>query len=101
MRDHRKHPRKPIEISIAFRLGEGPRIDARCRDISLGGMFIETTTPAPFGASVEVFLSLEGLKQPAVIPSIVRWTTPEGMGVQFGVMGARETYALTQLLSEL
>ncbi|WP_438023188.1 PilZ domain-containing protein [Sorangium sp. So ce233] len=101
MQDHRKHPRKPVELSIAFRMGDGPRIDGRCRDISLGGMFIETTSPAPFGASVEVLLSLSGLKQPAVIPSIVRWTTPEGMGVQFGVMGARETYALTQLLGSL
>lgn len=101
MRDHRKHPRKSIELSVAFRLGDGPRVDATCRDISLGGMFIETTSPAPFGARIEVQLSLPGLKQPASIPSIVRWTTPEGMGVQFGVMGARETYALTQLLGSL
>ncbi|WP_437660337.1 PilZ domain-containing protein [Sorangium sp. So ce1182] len=101
MRDHRKHPRRPIELSIAFRIGDGPRIDAICRDISLGGMFIETTSPAPFGATVEVLLSLSGLKQAAAIPSIVRWTTAEGMGVQFGSMGARETYALTELLGSL
>lgn len=101
MRDHRKHPRKLIELSIAFRVGDGPRVDAICRDLSLGGMFIETSSPAPFGATVEVLLSLQGLKQVAVIPSVVRWTTPEGMGVQFGVMGARETYALTQLLGSL
>ncbi|WP_437740253.1 PilZ domain-containing protein [Sorangium sp. So ce302] len=101
MRDHRKHPRKQIEISIAFRIGDGPRVDAICRDLSLGGMFIETSSPAPFGATVEVLLSLQGLKQVAVIPSVVRWTTPEGMGVQFSMMGARETYALTQLLGSL
>ncbi|AUX24768.1 hypothetical protein SOCEGT47_053070 [Sorangium cellulosum] len=98
MRDHRKHPRKLIGLSIAFRIGDGPRVDATCRDISLGGMFIETASPAPFGATIEVLLPLAGLKQAAAIPSIVRWTTPEGMGVQFGAMGARETYALTQLL---
>lgn len=101
MRDHRKHPRKPIELSISFRIGDGPQVDAICRDISLGGMFIETASPAPFGATIEVLLPLKGLKQPAVIRSFVRWTTPEGMGVQFGAMGARETYALTQLLSSL
>ncbi|WP_437709004.1 PilZ domain-containing protein [Sorangium sp. So ce448] len=101
MRDHRKHPRKQIELSIAFRIGDGPRVDAICRDLSLGGMFIETSSSAPFGATVEVLLSLQGLKQVAVIPSVVRWTTPEGMGVQFGMMGARETYALTQLLGSL
>lgn len=101
MRDHRKHPRKSIELPVAFRLGDGPCVEAICRDLSLGGMFIETTSPAPFGATIEVQLSLPGLKQPTSIASIVRWTTPEGMGVQFGVMGARETYALTQLLSSL
>ncbi len=101
MQDHRKHPRRTIELSVAFRIGDGPRIDATCRDISLGGMFIETTSPAPFGAKIEVLLALEGLKQAASIPSIVRWTTSEGMGVQFGVMGARETFALTQLLGSL
>ncbi|WP_437596615.1 PilZ domain-containing protein [Sorangium sp. So ce590] len=101
MRDHRKHPRKLIELSIAFRIGDGPPVDATCRDISLGGMFINTSSPAPFGATIEVLLSLAGLKQAAAIPSVVRWTTSEGMGVQFGVMGARETYALTQLLGSL
>ncbi len=39
------------------------------------------------------------MKQEAEIEAIVRWCKPTGMGVQFGVMGARETHALTTLLS--
>lgn len=98
MRDHRRYPRRPIHPSIAFQIGDGPRIEAVCRDISLGGMFVETTMPAPFGAPVIVYLMLPGLKQEATIRSTVRWTQPDGMGVQFGVMGARETHALTELI---
>lgn len=98
MSEHRQHPRKIIETNVAFQIGEGPRIDARCRDVSLGGMFIETAAPLPYGSTLRVYLRLPGLGE-ASIEVIVRWAKPGGMGVQFGRMGARETHALTQLLS--
>lgn len=97
--DKRQHPRKIIEADVAFQVGGGPRIDARCRDVSLGGMFIETASPPPYGAAVRVFLRLPGLKDEVVVDTIVRWSKPDGMGVQFGVMGARETHALIELLA--
>jgi type IV pilus assembly protein PilZ len=99
VRDHRQHPRKSVQSLVAFQLEGGPRVEATCRDLSLGGMFIETTVSAPFGAPVTVYLTLPGLRQEVTIRSTIRWTKPEGMGVQFGVMGARETHALTQLIS--
>jgi type IV pilus assembly protein PilZ len=95
--DNRKHPRKAVEAAVAFQIGEGPRVDARCRDVSLGGMFIETTPPLPYGAKLRIYLPLPGLD--AGIECVVRWAKPDGMGVQFGVMGARETHALTRLLA--
>jgi type IV pilus assembly protein PilZ len=64
-------------------------------------MFVETPTPAPFGATVIVYLRLPGMKQEVGVRSTVRWTKPNGMGVQFGVMGARETHALTELLASV
>jgi hypothetical protein len=97
--EHRKHPRKAIESEVAFQIGAGPRVEARCRDVSLGGMFIDTEAPPPYGAPVRVFLRLPGLAGEVTIESIVRWSTRAGMGVQFGVMGARETHALTRLLT--
>jgi type IV pilus assembly protein PilZ len=83
---------------VAFQIGDGPRVNAVCHDISLGGMFIETDQPGRFGEAIRVLLTLPGLKSEAVVQATVRWTKPTGMGVQFGVMGARETHALTQLL---
>lgn len=99
MREKRQHPRKVVEIGVAYQMGDGPRVDATCFDISLGGMFIETRTPAGFGDEVLVFLRLPGLNDEAKVKSKVRWTEPTGMGVQFGMMGARETYALTKLIA--
>lgn len=98
MPEHRQHPRKVIHPPVAFQIGDGPRVDAICHDISLGGMFIETATPAPFGATVKVYLQLPGLRQETTVTGVVRWTKPTGMGVQFSMMGARETHALMQLL---
>ncbi|MFT3767021.1 MAG: PilZ domain-containing protein [Minicystis sp.] len=97
--DKRQHPRKIIEAEVAFQIGQGPRVDARCRDVSIGGMFIETGAPPPYGTPVRVFMRLPGLRSEATIDAIVRWSKPDGMGVQFGVMGARETHGLTQLLT--
>jgi len=80
------------------------RVDAHCRDVSLGGCFLEVVSPPEFGAAVVVHLDLPGLVDEAgrqietSVPSTVRWTTLAGMGVQFGPMGARETAALLQLL---
>jgi hypothetical protein len=84
---------------------DGPSQDALCRDLSLGGCFLETTSPPSLDAVILVHLELPGLRdesgQPitAVIRSRVRWTTHEGVGVQFGMMGARETAALLELLA--
>lgn len=106
MPDHRQHPRKSLHLTAGWALPGRPRSDAFCRDVSLGGCFLETTAAMPpFGASVVVFLDLPGLLDeegqptPAVVASTVRWTTPQGMGVQFGPMGVRETHALVEALA--
>lgn len=97
--DKRQHPRKVVETEIAFQVAGGPRIDARCHDVSLGGIFIETASPLPYGTKVRVFMRLPGLRDETTIDAIVRWSKPTGMGVQFGMMGARETHALTSLMT--
>jgi type IV pilus assembly protein PilZ len=97
--DKRQHPRKIIEADVAFQVAGNPRLEARYRDVSLGGMFIETEAVAPYGTPVRVFLRLPGLKDEVTVDTIVRWSKPGGMGVQFGVMGARETHALIELLA--
>lgn len=99
MDEKRKHPRKPINPAMAFESAPGERIEATCADISLGGAFIETAKPAAFGSNITVFLRLPGVEQEIAVKSTVRWTKSDGMGVQFGVMGARETHALVTLIS--
>ena len=99
MTENRQHSRHIFESEVVFQVGEGPRTEACCRDLSLGGMFIETTAPLPYGVALRLYLPLPGLRGGATIDAVVRWSKPGGMGVQFGSMGARETHALTLLLA--
>lgn len=68
-------------------------------DISLGGMYIETTTPEPFGTDIVVHVHVPGEASAFALPAKVRWIDTAGMGVQFGLLGARETHTITELVA--
>jgi len=95
----RRHPRAPVDAAVEFvAKASSERLAGRCRDVSLGGMFIQTPAPLAFGTELLVYLTWPGQKAPVALPAVVRWTRPgQGMGVQFGLIGARETHALTEL----
>jgi type IV pilus assembly protein PilZ len=84
----------PVEFTAK---GATERFAGRAKDISLGGMFIETTRPLPFSAEVTIHVTLPSQKAPFALPGVVRWNRDGGMGVQFGLIGARETHAITEL----
>ena len=70
------------------------------KDISLGGMFVETETPASFNAEIVVRVGLRtatGAISDFDLPATVRWVRAGGMGVQFGLLGVHETRAITEL----
>ncbi len=79
--------------------GSEARSQGQSTDISLGGMFIETKEPLAFGTDVVVHVHVPGEASAYALPAIVRWTEPDGMGVQFGNLGARETHTITELVA--
>lgn len=99
--EKRRHARTSIDLPLTFGVkgttGQGQGIG---RDISIGGIFVETNDPAPFGAEIVVRLGLRtatGGTREFDLPGVVRWVGPDGMGVQFGLLGAHETHAITEL----
>jgi hypothetical protein len=70
-------------------------------DISLGGMFIESDLPLDYASSIVVTIGDQVTSTPIHLPAVVRWITPNGFGVQFGLLGVRETHALLALTEEL
>jgi hypothetical protein len=42
---------------------------------------------------------LPGDTQDVELPGVVRWSNEGGFGVQFGLLGARETHSIARILS--
>ena len=98
MIEQRRYARAPIDRPATFSVkGKPAQENGLVRDISVGGMFIETLTPAAFGAEVIVHLTLPGSEAPCALPGVVRWVRDGGMGVQFGLLGAVETHVITEI----
>lgn len=100
MIEKRRYARTPIEQPVLFVLKDTEGwTNGVGKDISLGGMFIETESPAAFGADVVVRIRLRtpSDEREFDLPGVVRWVRGGGMGVQFGLLGALETHAITEL----
>jgi type IV pilus assembly protein PilZ len=96
--EKRRYARAPFNIAAAFVVkGGSERHDGLAKDISVGGVFVETASPASFGAEVVVYVVLPGTTGEVALPGVVRWVRDGGMGVQFGLLGAKETHAITEI----
>ena len=79
---------------------EQGEISTRTKNISLGGMYLLSEAQLPYGTDVKLRVDLPALKEDAVIEAVVRWQKPDGIGVQFSSLRAREVWALNQLFRD-
>ena len=102
MVDQRRSPRVALAHRIEFsRLDDevSPRHGGIARDISLGGWFIETDIPCGQGDKIVVHLTLPRGQREMELPTIVRYTDKDGMGVQFGLLSARDTHEIAEFVA--
>jgi hypothetical protein len=97
VQDKRTHPRVPLHADVTCEVSGGPSISGRAKDISIGGMFIESEGQAVFGMQVTIVLRLPNTQADMRLPGVIRWIKPGGFGVQFGLLGARDTHAISEL----
>lgn len=95
-REKRSHQRVPIDCEVTCHPANGEPFTGRAKDICLGGMFIECDRKVEYGANLTITTVLPTAKAFLELPGVVRWHHPGGFGVQFGLLGARETHALTE-----
>jgi Tfp pilus assembly protein PilZ len=96
--EQRRYARAPVNSPASFSIkGKPEKRDGLCKDISIGGMFVETDAPAAFGADVVIHVALPGARDALALPGVVRWIRDGGMGVQFGLLGAVETHIITEI----
>jgi Tfp pilus assembly protein PilZ len=100
LEDKRSHPRVPIDAVFSCEPKGGAAFQAKARDISIGGMFLEASQSPAFGTELTIVGRLPGAKNDLKLPGVVRWVKPGGFGVQFGLLGALETHVLSELMKE-
>jgi len=86
-------------IWVSWRV-DGPSSVSRVRDLSLGGVFILTTTVVPPGTTVQMLFSLpEGEMR---LQGIVRYAEAEkGVGIEFTRVGTADGARLRELLRRI
>jgi hypothetical protein len=99
MHEKRAYSRSVVRIPVTCTTEGGANLKGFTRDISTGGVFIEGSDIPAFGTRVTLVLDSPGLSD-LKIPGIVRWTKIDGFGLQFQLLGARETHALALIVSK-
>lgn len=97
--ERRKHRRDKVELPLEYRVGDGPRRPASCGNMSLGGMFLTVDDPHPKGTRLTLYLQLLGAAEEVVIPAVVRWNRPGGMGVQYVSLDQKQLYVLMDIMA--
>lgn len=80
--ERRQTPRKPFSLSVQYATEHEILTDFP-RDISSGGMFIETSVPLSVGQQITLTFSPPNQKKPIRVTAEVAWTGPGGVGVRF------------------
>jgi hypothetical protein len=96
--DRRAQPRVEIEIAVLCERVGGPPLEGVTKDLGIGGTFIETAELLPFGTRVVIVGRLPGTTTDLRLPGIVRWQKANGIGIQFGELGSRETHAILTIV---
>lgn len=98
MHEKRAHSRVQLRVEVSCTTEGGAVLSGVTRDLAVGGAFVESTEIPAFGSKVSLSFKIPGT-EPLRVSGIVRWTKPEGFGVQFQLLGAKETWILAKACS--
>src|SRR5689334_10645954 len=95
VRNRRALARLPVELPAVLIWDGHPR-HAVLTDLGPGGAFAESKERAPF--AVPIIVVLEHPTGPLRLPGVVRWFGDTGIGIQFGLLGTRESQVIAELV---
>jgi uncharacterized protein (TIGR02266 family) len=99
--EHRRSDRRYERRLAIDVVHEGQAFSAHTRNISLGGVFIETEQSLPFGARLSMKLRVSTQHESIEAEGQVRWLEMEeghvrGIGIRFDGLRARDVWALNK-----
>ena len=88
--EKRVHPRADVDLEVRYRSAHD-FVAAYAKNISGGGIFIQTTKPLALNQEVHLRFTLPGVEKPFELQGLVVWTNPfasqaafpTGMGIKF------------------
>jgi hypothetical protein len=100
----RAHARYDIRMPVRFSHA-GQQEVAECRNLSIGGMFLESDIAIPYGAATEIQFRIPTHANEIRVKASVCWIERSngvqvGFGVKFGALRAVEVWALNQLFAQ-
>ena len=78
----RKHTRRAWKVAVEYSTGDRVMRDY-IKDISSGGVFIETKMPLAVGQELNLKFPLPNYRKLVKVAGEIIWTSPEGIGVKF------------------
>jgi type IV pilus assembly protein PilZ len=86
------------DVDIAAHVGRDGQLSAcTLRNLSRGGAFAEIGA-LPHGTAVTLWFELPDGSGAIEVDAVARWSTPDGVGLQFGSLRARDAWALGRYL---
>ena len=84
-------------VSIAVTVtAEGQSFESEMQNLSLGGAYVSLGRRLAMGTSVNLRFRIPTQEEAIAIDAQVRWSTDDGIGVQFGGLRAREVWSLNK-----
>jgi hypothetical protein len=88
-----------VSLPVLCEPSHGEPFGGTIVDIGLGGSCIECTEVPGFGTELCIVTLLPGAADVSRLPATVRWARDGTFGVQFGLLGARDTRLIVELMS--
>jgi hypothetical protein len=98
-REKREHVRVPVSLSVQCEPSGAERFAGEMTDLSLCGARMASARMVPVGTSLVIVAQLPSAPEASRLPATVRWTEGESFGVQFGLLGARDTRIIAELMA--
>ncbi len=94
--------RKAVRVALALEVSFGTAWDAVCacsRDLSTGGMALQTSARLPPGSLLQLTVRIPGLDRPLEVAGEVAWSSTEAMGVAFRDVSPEAARTLRTLIA--
>ena len=96
---HRDGTRPGRRLTVQWCVADGAWQSAETRDIGVGGAFL-LAVAAAVGTTLALAVPVPGRLEPLMLDAVVRWASPDGVGVQFLDVDIDVLLELNSLLAE-